>query len=444
VLQTSLDGEADEDFLLWTAVDVPGSFVNEAPDVEHLCVVLLALEGAFADICSANWDYLIEAAERELTGAIGTAIDVCILPEDFQAGAGRAKLLKYHGCAARAVDNPPVYRPLLIARRPQIVQYRHNASYNVMRNRLLGLVQQRRTLMVGFSAQDPDVLEIFVDGAQHSGWNWNVPPSPFIFAEEALSDGQKTVLATAYGDAYHPNRAAIEHAARLRAFGKPLLVALVLVVLELKTQSLMALVAAGRWSAVEQARFSDGLRFLRDQAAVNADPDRLNFVRLLVQTMAHFLRLYHDGESAPGAAYYPLSTAPIQQLHTIPAPTGLRQLASAIAFLGTGASEGSWTISTGLAEPVNLDQAGKVTRIFFAANDDVAIRLLRTGHLEQDANDAVLVLSASAAARRQRSPSAPVGRTGKVGLREVCMNDIIEDTADGADAFDQFKRSASL
>lgn len=444
VLQTPLDGEAEEDFLLWTAVDVPGSFINEEPDVEHLCVVLLALEGAFADISSANWDYLIEAAERELTGAVGSTIDVCILPEHFQAATGPTRLLKYHGCAARAVENPGVYRPLLIARRNQIVQYRHNASYNVMRNRLLGLVQQRRTLMIGFSAQDPDVQEIFTDGAQHSNWSWNVPPTPFIFAEEALSDGQKTVLAMAYGAEYHPNHVQIEQAARLRAFGKPLLIALVLAVLQLKLASLVALAAAGRWNDAEQARFIAGLRFLRDKSADIAETDRLAFTRLLIGTTTHFLRLYHDGESTPGAAYYPLSTSPVQQLHTIPAPTGLRQLATAIAFLGTGASESSWTITTGVAEPIVVNQGGTVTRVFFAANDEVAIKMLKNGHVDQDDNDAVLVLSASAAARRQRSPSRPVGRTGKVGLREVCMADLIEDTPTGTQAFDQFKRSASI
>jgi len=47
VLNTPVAGEADVDFLLWKAVDVPGSFTGEDPDAEHLCVVMLTLEGAF-------------------------------------------------------------------------------------------------------------------------------------------------------------------------------------------------------------------------------------------------------------------------------------------------------------------------------------------------------------------------------------------------------------
>ena len=56
VLETQLDGEAEADFLLWQAVDVPGSFTGDDPDAEHLCIVMLTLEGAFRDISSANWD----------------------------------------------------------------------------------------------------------------------------------------------------------------------------------------------------------------------------------------------------------------------------------------------------------------------------------------------------------------------------------------------------
>lgn len=106
VLNTHLDGEQDEDFLLWTAVDIPNCFTSEDPDVEHLCIVMLAMEGVFTDVSSANWDYLIEAAERDLAGP-GALLDICIRANDFQAAAAPAKLLKFHGCAVRAVNDAP-------------------------------------------------------------------------------------------------------------------------------------------------------------------------------------------------------------------------------------------------------------------------------------------------------------------------------------------------
>lgn len=445
VLETPLEGEADEDFLLWVAVDVPGSFSGDEPDVEHLCVVMLTLEGAFRDIASANWDYLIESAERKLTGAIGAKIDVCIRAPDFQNAGGRAKLLKYHGCAVRAVENVEVYRPLLIARAPQINQYRINAAYTVMRDHLTVLVQQRRTLMIGFSAQDTDVQQIFVDGAQGSGWQWDGTPTAFVFAEDQLSPGHRGILASAYSDAYAPHRAAIEQAARVRAYAKPLMLALLLTVLENKTVALADLGLPTAWNASERSMVMAGLRHIRDAAAVAAEPERLDFIRRLIAAMMLGFDLYHHGKSDSGR-YIPVSSGPIQQIADIPEATGLRQAAVALALLGRGAVDGDWTIAadTASATPIDLQQDNRRTRIFVAANDDVAGKMIQAGHIDPDSDDTVLLLSASPKARLPRSPSGRMGRTGKIGLREVCMSSVIETSADAADLISAFKRSATL
>jgi hypothetical protein len=445
VLETPLEGEADPDFLLWTAVDVPGSFTGDDPDVEHLCVVMLMLEGAFRDITSANWDYLIEAAERTLTGAVGTNIDVCIRAADFQNAAGRAKLLKYHGCAVRAVGDAAVYRSLLIARAPQITQYGVNAAYTVMRDHLTGLVQQRRTLMIGFSAQDIDIQQIFVNGAHGSGWEWNAAPAAFLFAEDNLSPGQRSILASAYADQYAPHRLAIEEAARVRAFAKPLLLALLLTVLELKAGALADLGLPAAWNPAERNTLKDGLRHIRDAAATVAEPERLEFIRKLIAAMMLGLDLYHHGKSDTGR-YIPLSSGPVQQIADVPEPTGLRQAAIALALLGNGAAHGDWSISTGTAAttPINLQQGTRVTRIFVAANDDVAGKLIQAGHIDPNSDDTVLLLSASPKARKARSPLGPKGRTGKIGLREICMTSMIDTAADAEDLIGAFKRNASL
>lgn len=445
VLETPLEGEDEADFLLWTAVDVPGSFTADEPDVEHLCVVMLTLEGAFRDITSANWDYLIESAERMLTGEVGANIDVCIRAPDFQDAGGRAKLLKYHGCAVRAVNDLPVYRPLLIARTPQINQYGTNAAYAVMRHHLTLLVQQRRTLMIGFSAQDTDVQQIFVGGANDSDWQWNGVPTAFLFAEDELSAGQRGILASAYRDQYAPHRQAIEKGARVRAYAKPLLLALLLSVLERKAGALADLGMPDGWSAAERSMVMEGIRHIRDTAAIAAEPERLDFIRNLIAAMMLGLDLYHNGKSETGR-YIPVSSEPIQQIADVPEPTGLRQAAIALALLGRGAIDGDWTIAAGTASgtPIDLKQDTRHTRIFIAANDEVAGKMIRTGHIDPDSGDTVLLLSASPKARLPRSPSGPMGRTGKIGLREVCISSIIESAVDAADLSDSFKRSASL
>lgn len=445
VLETQLEGEADADFLLWQAVDVQGSFTGDNPDAEHLCIVLLALEGAFRDISSANWDYLIEAAERELAGAVGSQMDVCIRAGDFQDAGGRVKLLKYHGCAVKAVAEQDIYRPLLIARTPQIQGYRHNAAYNVMRGHLVTLVQQRRTLMIGFSAQDNDVQEIFVQGAQHSHWDWTAVPKAFVFAEETLKQGQKGVLTSAYGEAnYHANRVAIEGDAKVRAFAKPLLIALLLNVLELKTVALCDLALPPGWLADEKAAVSTGLRHLRDGAAVTA-ADPLAFVRELIRALNHGQDLFQHGNTDHGL-YLPISRETLQQIGNVNAATGLRQASVALALLGRGAEAGDWGLTNHAAgnTPILLNQDGKTTHVFLAANDYVASSMLQNGHVDNESDNTVVLLSASARQRNARSPSGKYGRDGKAMLREICMTSLIEDATDAADLLETFKRSASL
>ncbi len=445
VLETQLEGEVDADFLLWQAVDVPGSFTGDDPDAEHLCIVMLTLEGAFRDISSANWDYLIEAAERELAGAVGSQIDVCIRAGDFQGAGGHAKLLKYHGCAVKAVAEPDVYRPLLIARTPQIQGYRLNAAFNVMRSHLVTLVQQRRTLMIGFSAQDNDVQEIFVEGAQHSHWDWTAVPKAFIFAEEALKQGQKGVLTSAYGEAnYHANRVVIEGDAQVRAFAKPLLIALLLNVLELKAVALCDLALPAAWLADEKAAVSTGLRHLRDGAAATA-ADPLAFVRELIRALNHGQDLFQHGNTDHGR-YLPISRETLQQIGGVNAATGLRQASVALALLGRGAEAGDWGLANHAAgnTPILLDQQGKTTRVFLAANDYVASSMVQHGHVDTESDNTVVLLSASARQRNARFPGGKYGRDGKVGLREICMTSVIEDAADAADLLETFKRTASL
>lgn len=448
VLNTRLDGEAEEDFLLWTAVDVPNTFTAEDPDVEHLCIIMLAMEGVFTDISSANWDYLIEAAERELAGA-GQVLDICIRAADFQNAAGQARLLKFHGCAARAADNPAVFRQLLIARVPQIVTYRNNPDYGVMRHHLVGLIHQRRTLMVGFSAQDTDVQDIFGEARVHSQWSWAQPPTAFVFAEDQLSQGQKVVLDCVYPADYQAHRAAIETAARLRAFGKPLLLALLLTVYELKLCALCDLAVPAGWDAGARAALHTGLRRLRDRAAGEAEPERLSFVRSLVQCVSTALNLYHQGSPDPDGRYYALSNAPLQQTAMIPASTGLRQAAALLALLGRGDADGTWAIRTanpaaGETSALVITAGGRVTPVYVAANDDAAVTMIASGLFDPEDDEAMLVLSASPAERRQRSPVSAPGRTGRHALREVSMSTLIADAQDDTDLMEQFKRGAAL
>ena len=68
-LDVRVSGERP-DYLLWEGVDVCRVYADSSltPDSEHFCVGILAIEGALANIASANWDGLIETAATELCG----------------------------------------------------------------------------------------------------------------------------------------------------------------------------------------------------------------------------------------------------------------------------------------------------------------------------------------------------------------------------------------
>jgi hypothetical protein len=52
LLDIRVAGHIDADYLLWEAVDVPGSFAptSATPDCEHICLAVLALEGVLPEV----------------------------------------------------------------------------------------------------------------------------------------------------------------------------------------------------------------------------------------------------------------------------------------------------------------------------------------------------------------------------------------------------------
>jgi hypothetical protein len=86
LLGLTVDGE-DLDYLLWTVIDVGATFSDAAmtPDVEHLCLAALSLEGTAPEMLSANWDPLVERAVDTLTdGNAALSPTVVARPADLQ------------------------------------------------------------------------------------------------------------------------------------------------------------------------------------------------------------------------------------------------------------------------------------------------------------------------------------------------------------------------
>jgi hypothetical protein len=455
LLDVSVEGEP-LDFLLWEAVDVRGTYANDTvtPDCEHLCVAILVTEGVFSDIASANWDGLIEAAMEQIGGASKSIISVCVTGKDFREPSSRTRLFKFHGCAVRAKTDPGTYRNLLIARHSQINDWISNSTHAVMVNHLIDLVVRKPTLIVGLSVQDANIQNVFASAKNRMKWRWSSNPHAYVFAEDDLGADQKSLLRCVYCDDYETAASPqeIDNSARLPAYAKPLLVALVLHVLCTKLRRLVEL-AVSRLTAGDCDKLKAGVIALRNFVAACVEPDHLAFIRLLVRHMSCALSLFQEGKILPPAVlhYCPLSVSPVHQIEDEPSlsTSGLRELAIALALLGIGMQNGAWTPdivdpsdSTAGALRVVSSTSGP-TGIFFVANSTAEIQLYRNDYIS-DGNTAVLVHSTLLAPSMPRSPRATPGRTGHVGSRAVSIAELLESVSSTDQLFQKFREEVAL
>src|ERR1700722_14178443 len=108
-----------------------------------------------------------------------------------------------------------------------------------MKHELVNVAAQRRTLMIGMSAQDPNIQSLFQSARALTAWPWNDNAPPHAFAEQTLGQGQKTILEISYAEDFHPNQVAIAARSCIQAYGKSLLAALVLNVIAEKCTALL-------------------------------------------------------------------------------------------------------------------------------------------------------------------------------------------------------------
>jgi hypothetical protein len=453
VLDVTVEGQAASDYLLWEGIDFTQTFANQEPDAEHLCIAILVAEGAVAELVSANWDGLIEGAANEL-GLSLNVFRICVTGSDFRGPAIAARLMKFHGCALRAIENPRVYRSLLIARWPQIVNWAVNSAFSAMRDELAAIATQKRTLMIGLSAQDPNIQNIFqLARDKMDAWQWSEASPPHVFAEDRIGEDQRIVLKTAYGEeAFNANRAAIEGRSCIRAYGKPLLVSLVLTVLADKLTALLEAADAPALSNGERVALSAGIRVLRDQVAAHGDADRLGFVRNTVRHLSRAKMMLQQGKIELGQKP-PYRAITDRARHFIQidaniAPTGQREVAGALALLGLGVSDGIWRIqvddpashrSGALRVMSNLSNA----RVIFVANSDVDLSLFNEGAYSDDDGDVILIHSADVQPRQKRSPARHL-RRGRTTPRHFSIGRLLRE-AQGIDHLRaRFREEAGL
>lgn len=451
LLDINVEGEP-EDYLLWEAVDVRATFADptKPPDVEHLCLAILVLEGACSDVASANWDGLIEGSIAALTGG-QPALSVCARPEDLRDPAARGRLIKFHGCAVRAAENETAYRPYLVARQSQINGWIVRPENAVLRGRLVNLVATKPTLMIGLSAQDANIQALFAEAAVQMPWQWPANPPSYVFSANELGGDQQGLLQNVYRNYLTPaNRQQIHDEARIQAYAKPLLLALVLHLLCSKVRALVDL-AQGAIPQADRQPLRDGVVALRDQLAACVAPDPLAFINAFIDQWGRCLHLIRNGSLTHAVGrYQPLTVESIANISINPGlpASGMRETAVAAGVLGYGVSRSEWRVDAPASNAAGdgmfrLHGPSGEAKVFLTSGPISALQLRQDGHVV-DADEPIVIHGHKLVPAMPRSPRSAPGRTGRRGVREVSIASLMESSATLDELFQRFREELAI
>jgi hypothetical protein len=429
-----------DDFLLWDAVDIRDAFKHPAPPAcEHLCIAILILEGAVNEIASANWDGFVEAAIERLGGGIAGNLQVVVDPAHLRDAPAKARLLKFHGCIVHATEDPASYRDFLTASETQIIAWPDNPKFAAMKTEVVSAATNLKALMIGLSLQDVNLQAVFSKARYANPWPWPCMPKAqgHVFCEDAIGDGQRTMLKMVYAAKYNEYVDDIESSAHLRSWPEQVLLALVLKTLTDKLGALLDLRLAGTALAGEVSVVTTDLRRLRDTIAGQIGTDRTDFTNRAIAAWSRMISLFRTGLPPTKAdAYEAISTAPVGQLagDMNVQVAGFGELGVALALLEHGREGGLWTLSPPADTALTAGAMGSLGSwpgaaprpIFLARSASVALDLEKRGAF---ANDNAIVIHADDVWNRMRSAgtdsartrSRAPGRTGRVGTRHVSI-----------------------
>lgn len=466
VLDIRIAGTA-ADFILWDAIDIRDAFSHPAPPAaEHLCIAILILEGAVQSLASANWDGFIEAAISRLSNNLDGVLQVVVDPDQLRGPAGRARLLKFHGCIVHAEREPGVFRRFLTGSYTQIMGWPENPDFAAMRNAVVALATEQKTLVLGLSIQDNNLQTLFARATAIHAWPWPCTPAApaHVFCENQIQQGQRDVLRLSYGEAYNNNPAAVHEATLLRAWGEKVLIALVLKLIADKLSGLMDLALAPMGKGVIAAALTPLLTALRNDIAVLAVPDdgehnRTAFTNRSISIWSRMLSIYRSGVLPENpdvyetlSSYTPNLLAADQNAQAM----GLGRLGVALSLLQHGRATGLWELrsptSNALASgamTARASRAGATERpLFLVKSATEAISLKNQGAF---ANDNAIIVHADdawhqmvgAGTTSRRVRGAP-GRTGRIQDTHVSLGNLLARCADASSLQQEFVAEVML
>lgn len=447
------------DFVLWDLIDIRKAFAHpEPPAAEHLCIAILILEGAIGTIVSANWDGFIEAAVHRLGGGVAGVLQVVVDPGHLRSGAGRARLLKFHGCILHATDEPDVFRQYLTGSFTQIEEWPDAPQFQAMCNEVVGVATNQKALVLGLSIQDGNIRALFTKAKKAHPWPWPCfPAAPaYVFCEDAIKQGQRDVLKICYGDAYNDNIEDIEKATHLRAWGEQVLIALSLNVVTEKLRLLMRLSLEQVGKPAIGVALEPNLESLRNDLAELAVTDpvaesRTDAVNRGVFLWSRLLSLYRVGRLPQDPDAYEILTPLRLNLIAVDPNAramGLGQLGIALCLLQYGRKAGRWTLTGPLSQGITSGAiTGRASHpdavdrpIFFVRSDSEAIALKSQGAF---VNDHAIIIRAEArgpngSTKSARRPGGGYGRSGKMSLTYLSIDLLVGHCDDAMTLQDAF------
>lgn len=455
VLGVHVQGEA-ADFLVWDGLNVPATYGASAlvPDVEHLCIAVLMIEGFVRSAPTTNWDGLVEAAMERVSGGQHRLLNVVVKSSDFSAPECRAELLKFHGCAVRATASPNEYRHCLIARRTQIDGWSSNPENQMMRNHLENLFASRPAIIIGLSAQDANIHAMLHRARGSHARTWPAHPPAVVFAEQALHRHHRAVLGATYGDeAYAASAQSIESSALLGAYAKPTLVALVLFGVADKLCDLISPDEGLALDTDDIERLRDDIRRLRDRLGGYADADLRIFIDNFISVVNFAMSIFRVGgvpRRGPGS-YEPLSVAPMAESMANPdfPVAALGRFALVVSLLSRGLSEGLWSLVPGtVASPgggvLRIEAAMQSSHLFVVRDARAHSQLEIDGLLDPNDSGALVLVTEAARPAATRSPRGHYGRTGRRAARRVDFEAICATVGTADDLFEAFRLEGAI
>jgi len=452
-------GEAD-DYLLWEGINLRETYgaPEIVPGPEHHLIAILIRERVVNALVTTNWDGLIESASKLAACAdVQGTLAVHMTNGSFQTERGDAQLNKIHGCAVLAREDPAVYRQYLVARVTDIAVWRSAIIHSFIVSRIESLLQSRRSVFLGLSVQDYNLLALIANATTVQPWSWDKSNPSYVFATKELGIRQKEFLSIAYRAEPPTKRQEIRQHSSLTMYSGLTLASFVVETIRRKLE--VGLDRAAEYNSVDHVVRSllIGLDALERALLAHVGSELDVLVRVLKQGLSPLCLRYFDPTlSHVEGSYTPLFPAPVPACATAAEfkHLALPELTVALCLVGLGEANGIWeprlvTNDPSLAGTLVLRSKTTRRRVrLVITRDEVATSAFKATEMWREGFGSIVLLQATG--RRVvpsvRGLSRGIGSGRSVGStrRQSWLTDLLPAVGAPSDMLSAFRAEVAL